>query len=161
MTAKDDTLGSVAVPRMTAIGASASSTPPALNWRHCRFRPFPASYTIRMFGRRAKFPFPNDSVAEVRMRGTMASYQRHAKAFALGGIAAVVIALVAAIIIGRRPGYELPAVAFIAGGIAMLVSAALTWWGGRLGIGRAEIFLWIGLALVALAGVCVGIFGPV
>jgi hypothetical protein len=90
----------------------------------------------------------------------LASYQSHAKAFAFGGIAAVVIALIAAVIIGRRPGYELPVIAFLAGGTAMLVSAALTWWGGRLGIARAEIFLGIGLALVALAGVCVGIFGP-
>ena len=77
----------------------------------------------------------------------MASYQRHARAFSFGGIAAVVVALIAAIMIGRRPGYELPVVAFIAGGIAML--AALTWWGGQLGIGRAEIFLGIDLALVA------------
>jgi ABC-type Fe3+-siderophore transport system permease subunit len=91
----------------------------------------------------------------------MGSYQRHAKAFAFGGIAAAVIALITAIVIGKRPGYEIPVFAFIAGGIAMMVSIALTWWGGRLGIGRAEIFLGIGLALVALAGVCVGIFGPI
>jgi hypothetical protein len=91
----------------------------------------------------------------------MVSYQRHAKAFAFGGITAAVIALITAIVIGKRPGYELPVFAFIAGGIAMMVSIGLTWWGGRLGIGRAEIFLAIGLALVALAGVCVGIFGPV
>lgn len=91
----------------------------------------------------------------------MASYQRHAKAFAFGGVASAIIALITAIVIGRRPGYEIPVFAFVAGGIAMMVSVVLTWWGGRLGIGRAEIFLGIGLALVALAGVCVGIFGPI
>jgi hypothetical protein len=91
----------------------------------------------------------------------MGSYKRHAKAFSFGGIASVVIALITAVVIGRRPGYEIAVFGFIAGGVAMMLSIALTWWGGRLGIGRAEIFLGIGLGLVALAGVCVGVFGPV